>query len=73
MTGIKLSERIRYIHCEDPDGNHGVLVLLSAYGYPTKIMEINDQADFRFAYSSFVDVEKRQTEMHRPARELTTA
>ena len=73
MTGVKLTERIRYIHCEDPEGNHGVLVLLSAYGYPTKTLEVNDRADFRFAYSTFVDVEKRQDEMNRPARQLTTA
>ena len=72
MTGVKLTERIRYIHCEDPEGNHGVLVLLSAYGYPTKALEVNNQADFRFAYTTFVDVENRQAEMHRPARQLTT-
>ena len=69
MKGVKLTERIRYVHCEDPEGNHGVLVLLGAYGYPTKTLEVEDQADFRFAYTTFVDVEKRQAEIHRPTRE----
>ncbi len=73
MTGVKLTERIRYMHCEDVEGNHGVLVLLAAYGYPTKVLEVNDKADFRFAYSTFVSIEERQAEINRPARELTTA
>ena len=71
MKGIKLTERIRYAHCEDQEGNHGVLILLGAYGYPTKALEVNDQKDFRFAYNTFVAVEQRQAEMRRPVRELS--
>ena len=73
MTGVKLTERIRYLHCEDESGNHGTLILLSAYGYPTKALEVNDQKDFRFAFETFRDVENRQAEVNRPARQLTTA
>jgi hypothetical protein len=73
MKGVKLTERIRYMHCEGDDGgSHGVLVLLSAYGYPTKMLEVNDQADFRFAYSTFVAVEEKQAELNRPAKQLVT-
>ena len=74
MTGVKLTERIRYMSCEGDDGDsHGVLFLLGAYGYPTKALEVNDQKDFRFAFDTFRDVENRQAEVNRPARELTTA
>lgn len=73
MKGIKLTERIRYMHCEDQEGNHGVLILLGAYGYPTKALEVNDQTDFRFAYNTLVSVENRQAEINRPAKQLTTA
>ena len=73
MKGVKLTERIKYLHCQDEDGSHGILVLASAYGYPTKVLEVQDQADFKFAYTTFVDVETRQAEMHRPARTLTAA
>ena len=72
MTGVKLTERIRYMHCEDAEGNHGVLVLLAAYGYPTKVLEVNDKKDFRFAYSTFASIEERQAEVNRPARQLST-
>ena len=72
MKGVKLTERIRYMHCEDQEGNHGVLILLGAYGYPTKVLEVNDQKDFRFAYSTFVSIEERQAEVNRPARQLST-
>ena len=50
MKGIKLTERIRYIHCEDPEGNHGVLVLLGTDDYPTRTFEVNDQTDFRIGF-----------------------
>lgn len=69
MKGVKLTERIRYVHCEDPEGNHGVLVLLGAYGYPTKAMEVNDQSDFRFAYRNLRTAEETQDELFRPAKQ----
>jgi len=65
MKGVKLSERIRYIHCEDPDGNHGVLVLLGAYGYPTKAVDIEDQTDMRFWLDGFRRIESRQKDKFR--------
>lgn len=72
MTGVKLTERIRYIHCpgDDNGDSHGVLVLAGAYGFPTKILEVNDQADFRFAFNSFRDIEARQAEMNEPTQQL---
>lgn len=63
MTGIKITERIRYLHCEDPDGNHGMLVLLGNHRHPTKIMEVNDQADFRFALKNLKVAEDTQNEL----------
>ena len=69
MTGVKLTERIRYIHCpgDDDSASHGILVLVGAYGYPTKTLEVNDRSDFRFAYNNFRDIEARQSEMNAPA------
>ena len=69
MKGVKLTDRIRYVHCEDPEGNHGVLVLLGAYGYPTKAMEVNDQSDCRFAYRNLRAAEETQDELFRPAKQ----
>jgi hypothetical protein len=63
MTGIKLTERIRYLHCEDPDGNHGVLILLGNKRHPTKVMEVNDTADFRFAFKNLKVAEETQNEL----------
>lgn len=71
MKGVKLTERIRYMHCEDQDGNHGVLVLLGNDKYPTKTFEVNDQADFRLGFKNFVITEQTQAELARPLPELT--
>ena len=60
MTGVKLTERIRYIHCEDPEGNHGVLVLLGNEDYPTRTFEVNDQTDFRIGFRNLASAEQRQ-------------
>ena len=68
MKGVILSERIRYIHCEDPDGNHGVLVLLGNDDYPTRTFEVNDQTDFRIGFRNLASAEQRQA-----APDLVTA
>ena len=39
MKGVKLTERIRYMHCEGDDGAHGILVLLGKAQWPTKAVE----------------------------------
>ena len=73
MKGIKLTERIRYMHCEDEEGNHGILVLLGNSKYPTKTFEVNDQADFRRGFHNFKVTEETQAELEIPLQELVTA
>ena len=76
MKGIILSERIRYIHCEDPEGNHGVLVLLGNERFPTvHTYEVNDQADFRLGFDNLKVTEDTQNELMTPlqVQELMTA
>ena len=53
MQGIKLSERIKYLHCKDPEGNHGVMILSGKNGYPTKVASIECQSDFKFWLRNF--------------------
>ena len=61
MKAVKLSNRIRYIHCPgDEEGAHGVIVLLGAHGYPTKAEEVETQADFKFWYRAFTLAEETQ-------------
>jgi len=73
MKGIKLSERIRYMHCEDAEGNHGILVLLGNDKYPTKTFEVNDQADFRRGFHTLKITEDTQAELEVSLPELVTA
>ena len=63
MKGIILSERIRYVHCEDPEGNHGILVLLGNDEFPTKTFEVNDQADFRRGFRNLKITEDAQSNL----------
>jgi len=70
MTGVKLSKRIRYLHCQDEDGAHGILVLVGSKHYPTKFAEINDQADFKFWWKNFKIAEETLEELKRPHRPL---
>ena len=60
MKGIKLTERIRYMHCEGEEGAHGILVLLGISQWPTKAVEIETQADFRKFYENFASTERAQ-------------
>jgi len=66
MKGVKLTERIRYMHCTDGDGSHGLLILLGKYQWPTKAAEIYTQADFKKFYERFVVTEKSQEELMSP-------
>ena len=69
MKGVKLTERIRYMHCQDDDGDHGILVLLGKAQWPTKAVEILNQADFRRFYDNFVLTERTQEELLSPTKE----
>jgi len=66
MKGVKLTERIRYMHCEGEEGSHGILILLGNSRYPTKAVEISDQSDFRRFFDSFRVTETTQAELLRP-------
>ena len=70
MKGVKLTERIRYLHCEGEEGTHGILVLLGISHIPTKAVEIETQADFRKFYANFVSTEKAQHELLNPMMAL---
>ena len=72
MKGVKLTERIRYMHCEDTDGSHGILVLLGNDKYPTKTFEVYDQADFRRGFHAMKVTEDTHAELEIPFKELTT-
>ena len=70
MKGVKLTERIRYMHCEDEDGGtHGILVLLGKAQWPTKTAEVYTQADFKKFYNNFVLTEQTQEELLHPLKE----
>ena len=61
MKAVSLSPRIRYFHCPgDEEGAHGVIVLLAGHGYPTKVEEVETQADFRFWFQAFTLAEETQ-------------
>jgi hypothetical protein len=69
MTGVKLTERIRYMHCQDEDGAHGILFLLGTAQWPTKAIEINTQAEFKKFYTTFVTTERVQEELLHPIKQ----
>ena len=52
MKGIKLTEDINYLHCEDEKGGHGIMTLMGN-GRPIRVAEINDQTDFKFWFNAF--------------------
>ncbi len=69
MKGVKLTERIRYMHCDEEGSVHGILVLLGTAQWPTKTVEIYTQADFKKFYSNFVITENSQEELLHPLKE----
>ena len=73
MKGVKLTERIRYMHCEGEEGTHGILVLLGISQWPTKAVEIETQADFRKFYTNFVSTEKTQNLILNPTVRVPVA
>lgn len=50
LRAVKLSDRIRYIHCED---GHGVMTFSSRSGVPLFVKDVQSQEDFRLNYSVF--------------------
>ena len=66
MKGVKLTERIRYMHCEGDGGTHGILVLLGKAQWPTKAVEVYTQAEFKKFYNNFVTTEQTQDELLKP-------
>lgn len=66
MKAVKLTERIRYMHCETETDSHGILVLLGVSHIPTKAVEIHTQAEFRKFYDAFVTKEQAQFELLNP-------
>ena len=55
LQAVRLSERIRYIHCPGDDGrtSHGVMTFCSAGGVPMFVKEVESQEDFRLNYGVF--------------------
>ena len=72
MKGVKLTERIRYMHCEEDGDVHGILVLLGNEKYPTKTFEVYDQADFRRGFHNFKITEDMQAELAEALKQLVT-
>ena len=69
MKGVKLTERIRYMHCEEDGDVHGILVLLGKAQWPTKTFEVYTQADFKKFYNNFVITENTQEELLHPLKQ----
>jgi len=55
LRAIKLTDRIRYIHCggDEDRGSHGVMTFCSASGVPMFVKEVESQEDFRLNYNVF--------------------
>jgi len=63
MKAVSITDRIKYLHCPGESGqenSHGVLILVDADGEPSKVVAIEDQADFKFWYNNFSSVEKTE-------------
>lgn len=50
LRGVKLSNQIRYLHCED---GHGVMTFSSKAGRPLFVKEVQSKEDFSWNYSVF--------------------
>lgn len=59
MQGIKLSAFINYLHCEDPEGGHGVMTFATPDGAQPKVASIEDQQDFKFYFAQFKKAETK--------------
>jgi len=59
MRGIQLSSFIKYAHCTDPEGGHGVMIYSPPDGSQPKIASIEDQKDFKFYFEQFKKAETK--------------
>ena len=50
LRAVRLSDRIRYVHCED---GHGIMTFSSAAGRPLFVKEVQSKEDFSLNYSVF--------------------
>lgn len=50
LRAVRLSEQIRYLHCED---GHGVMTFSSKAGRPLFVKEVRDRDEFSWNYSVF--------------------
>lgn len=50
LRAVRLTDRIRYVHCE---GGHGVMTFSSKSGAPLFVKEVSTQEDFKLNYSVF--------------------
>lgn len=55
LRAVKLSDRIRYVHCEGDSerGSHGVMTFVAKNGAPLFVKEVSNQDDFKLNYSVF--------------------
>lgn len=57
MRGVKLSDHIRYVHCDDGDeGAHGVLIFENPNGSLT-VTDVETRDQLRSELSSFMALE----------------
>lgn len=61
MRAVKLTNEIKYLHCEDEDGAHGVMILHSN-DRPIRVADIGDQSDFRFWFTAFAKTAESRKE-----------
>ncbi len=50
LRAVRLSEQIRYLHCED---GHGIMTFSSKAGRPLFVKEVQSRDDFSWNYSVF--------------------
>lgn len=50
LRTVKLSEQIRYLHCEE---GHGIMTFSSKSGRPLFVKEVRDQDEFKLNYNVF--------------------
>lgn len=55
LRAVKLSDRIRYIHCgsENQQGGHGIMTFSSKTGEPLFVKEVQTKEDFGLNYNVF--------------------
>lgn len=57
LRGVKLSDHIRYLHCDGGDeGGHGVLIFTNPNGSVT-ITDVETKDEFRSEFTAFMALE----------------